>query len=408
MLLLLVTILSYQCVRTQTVNTKAASLEVNCGCQCSSLTFRDKYNRIQGNCKTSDNTGAQWCYTTRGSTCEDLKSSTRYGRRGVTWSYQACSTPSLHSNECAGYGSTTGNLQHCRQGQTCYTGVIKAASLEVNCGCQCSSLTFRDKYNRIQGNCKTSDNTGAQWCYTEPGSTCEDLQRSTRFGAQGRTWSYQACSTPSIHSSQCSGFGGFGGNNGGFSGNNGGFGEHNGGFGGNNGGIGSQNSGFSGNNLGFSGNNGGFSGFGSNNGGFGGHNEGFGGTNGGFGGTNHGFSGNNVGFNGNNGAFGGNNGGLSGNNGYSGSNSGAGSGSIANCRNGQSCHVGSDTGYSNAALTSILQAGNGDSEGSEIGQQSIEQFNPYSAGSNDGSNNGRSGLQGRKYGRDRVRFGGRG
>merc|ERR1712115_421722 len=249
----------------------------------------------------------------------------------------------------------------------------KAASTRVNCGCQCSSLTFRDKYNRIQGNCKTSDNTGAQWCYTEPGSTCEDLQRSIRFGAQGRTWSYQACSTPSIHSSQCSGFGGFGGNNGGFSGNN----------------------------LGFSGNNGGFSGFGSNNGGFGGHNEGFGGTN-------HGFSGNNVGFNGNNGAFGGNNGGLSGNNGYSGSNSGAGSGSIANCRNGQSCHVGSDTGYSNAALTSILQAGNGDSEGSEIGQQSIEQFNPYSAGSNDGSNNGRSGLQGRKYGRDRVRFGGRG
>merc|ERR1712177_59057 len=158
----------------------------------------------------------------------------------------------------------------------------KAASTRVNCGCQCSSLTFRDKYNRIQGNCKTSDNTGAQWCYTEPGSTCEDLQRSTRFGAQGRTWSYQACSTPSIHSSQCSGFGGFGGNNGG---------------------IGSQNSGFSGNNLGFSGNNGGFSGFGSNNGGFGGHN-------GGFGGTNHGFSGNNVGFNGNNGAFGGNNGGL--------------------------------------------------------------------------------------------------
>merc|ERR1712177_76702 len=127
----------------------------------------------------------------------------------------------------------------------------KAASTRVNCGCQCSSLTFRDKYNRIQGNCKTSDNTGAQWCYTEHGSTCEDLQRSIRFGAQGRTWSYQACSTPSIHSSQCSGFGGFGGNNGGFSGNNG----NSGGFGGNNGGFGGHNSGLSSNNGGFGGHN---------------------------------------------------------------------------------------------------------------------------------------------------------
>merc|ERR1712177_133838 len=153
----------------------------------------------------------------------------------------------------------------------------KAASTRVNCGCQCSSLTFRDKYNRIQGNCKTSDNTGAQWCYTEPGSTCEDLQRSTRFGAQGRTWSYQACSTPSIHSSQCTGFGGFGGNNGGFGGNNGGFGGNSGAFGGSNSGFG-----------------------GHNNGGFGGNSGGFGGNNGGFGGHNSGLSSNNAGFNGNN------------------------------------------------------------------------------------------------------------
>merc|ERR1712177_142147 len=177
----------------------------------------------------------------------------------------------------------------------------KAASTRVNCGCQCSSLTFRDKYNRIQGNCKTSDNTGAQWCYTEPGSTCEDLQRSTRFGAQGRTWSYQACSTPSIHSSQCSGFGGFGGNNGGFGGNSGGFGGFNGnsvGFGGNNGGFGGHNSGLSSNNAGFNGNNGGSSG---HNGGFGGNNGGFNGNNGEFSGHTGGFSGNNAGVIGNNG-----------------------------------------------------------------------------------------------------------
>merc|ERR1712033_50163 len=133
----------------------------------------------------------------------------------------------------------------------------KAASFRVNCNCQCSDLTFRDKFNRIQGNCKTADNTGAQWCYTEYGSTCEDQQRSQRFGHQGKTWSYQACSTPPRHSPQCNGFGGGGG---GFGGNNGGFNNNNGGFGGNNGGFGGNNGGFNnGNNGGFNnGNNGGF------------------------------------------------------------------------------------------------------------------------------------------------------
>merc|ERR1712115_666381 len=195
----------------------------------------------------------------------------------------------------------------------------KAASTRVNCGCQCSSLTFRDKYNRIQGNCKTSDNTGAQWCYTEPGSTCEDLQRSTRFGAQGSTWSYQACSTPSIHSSQCTGFGGFGGNSGGFGGTNGGFGGNNGGLGGHNGGFGGNNGGFGGNNGGIGGHNGGL---GSNNGGFGGNNGGFGGNNGGSTGHNGGFGGNNGGFGGHTGGFGGNNDGFSGHNGgFTGNNS---------------------------------------------------------------------------------------
>merc|ERR1712112_92988 len=88
--------------------------------------------------------------------------------------------------------------------------------------------TFRDKYNRVQGNCKTADNTGAQWCYTEYGSTCEDQQRSTRFGRQGKTWSYQACSTPSIYSAQCAGYNG--GNNAGLPTgqyNNGGFNPYN-------------------------------------------------------------------------------------------------------------------------------------------------------------------------------------
>merc|ERR1711936_313179 len=83
----------------------------------------------------------------------------------------------------------------------------KAASTYVNCDCQCSSLTFQDKFGRIQGNCKSADNTGALWCYVDSRSPCLDKQRSVRFSQSGHAWSYQACSTPPRHSAQCSGFG---------------------------------------------------------------------------------------------------------------------------------------------------------------------------------------------------------
>merc|ERR1712228_596391 len=98
----------------------------------------------------------------------------------------------------------------------------KAASPYTNCGCQCSSLTFRDKSGRVQGNCKTADHTGAQWCYVDTSvpSTCQDLSyTSVRF--PGKPWSYEACATPACGYNN----GGF--NNGGF--NNGGF--SNGGYG---------------------------------------------------------------------------------------------------------------------------------------------------------------------------------
>merc|ERR1712038_256168 len=125
----------------------------------------------------------------------------------------------------------------------------KAASPYTNCGCQCSSLTFRDKSGRVQGNCKSADHTGAQWCHVDTSvpSTCQDLSyTSVRF--PGKPWSYEACATPAC-----------GYNNGGF--NNGGF--RNGGY--NNGGF--NNGGFSnGGNGGF--NNGGFNNGGHNNGGF--------------------------------------------------------------------------------------------------------------------------------------------
>merc|ERR1712128_288959 len=101
-----------------------------------------------------------------------------------------------------------------------------AASPYTNCGCQCSNLTFKDKYGKTNGNCKSVDHTGAQWCYVDPNqsSSCQDLSyTSTRF--PGKPWSYEACATPAC-----------GNNNGGY--NNGGYnngGSSNGGY--NNGGY---------------------------------------------------------------------------------------------------------------------------------------------------------------------------
>merc|ERR1712115_225253 len=80
--------------------------------------------------------------------------------------------------------------------------VTKAASPYTNCGCQCSSLTFLDSSNIIQGNCNTVDSTGAQWCYVDSSlSTCQDLVPSSRF--PHNPWSYQACATPPIDSPAC-------------------------------------------------------------------------------------------------------------------------------------------------------------------------------------------------------------
>merc|ERR1712102_83723 len=71
----------------------------------------------------------------------------------------------------------------------------KAASPLINCGCQCSSLTFRDANGVVQGNCLTVDSTGAQWCYVDQAySSCQDLVPSKRF--PNNPWSYEACATP--------------------------------------------------------------------------------------------------------------------------------------------------------------------------------------------------------------------
>ena len=78
----------------------------------------------------------------------------------------------------------------------------KAASSLINCGCQCSSITFLDSAGVEQGNCKTVDGTGAQWCYVDStASTCQDLVPSERF--PHNPWSYEACATPPEGSALC-------------------------------------------------------------------------------------------------------------------------------------------------------------------------------------------------------------
>uniref|UniRef100_A0A0K2V166 Uncharacterized protein n=1 Tax=Lepeophtheirus salmonis TaxID=72036 RepID=A0A0K2V166_LEPSM len=83
--------------------------------------------------------------------------------------------------------------------------VLKAAAPANNvrdCFCQCSSLSFRDKNNRVNGNCRTTFN-GGQWCYITDEAArngdCPDSNPSTRF--PGKKWSYFSCATPSTR--QC-------------------------------------------------------------------------------------------------------------------------------------------------------------------------------------------------------------
>merc|ERR1712177_58294 len=78
----------------------------------------------------------------------------------------------------------------------------KAASSLINCGCQCSSITFLDSAGVEQGNCKTVDGTGAQWCYVDHlPSSCQDMVPSERF--PNNPWSYGACATPPEGSALC-------------------------------------------------------------------------------------------------------------------------------------------------------------------------------------------------------------
>ena len=159
--------------------------------------------------------------------------------------------------------------------------LVRAASRTVNCGCQCSNTVFKDKYGKVNGNCVSTDKTGAVWCYVDPSSysSCSDLQKSERFN---KYWSYEACATPALDSYEC--------RNGGFNGGYNGLGN------GYNGGSNGFNNGYNGGSSGFnSGYNGGSSGFNNGyNGGSSGFNNGY---NGGSSGFNNGYNGGSSGFN---------------------------------------------------------------------------------------------------------------
>merc|ERR1711913_60210 len=68
----------------------------------------------------------------------------------------------------------------------------EASFAEPNFGCQCNSYIFRDENGQVHGNCRSTRN-GAQWCFVNPGSSCQDTGPSPF----GRPWSYEACATPS-------------------------------------------------------------------------------------------------------------------------------------------------------------------------------------------------------------------
>ena len=109
---------------------------------------------------------------------------------------------------------------------------LKAASTLVNCGCQCSrfafsfilmldmlsqkfqfpifsgcktfsSLTFLDSGGQVQGNCLTVDSTGARWCYTSHGSTCQVGAIKANYPLtiiplSPRTWHHPLGSQPTL------------------------------------------------------------------------------------------------------------------------------------------------------------------------------------------------------------------
>merc|ERR1711965_737754 len=174
-------------LKTSDTNTKAASPYTNCGCQCSNLQFRDKYNKRQGNCESADHTGAKWCYVDPSqTTCQDLSyTSKRFP--GTPWSYEACATPACGGYNNGGYnngGSINGGYNN---GGYNNGGSINGGYGSSNCrGTKCGSGSISGGYNNggsIGGSTSGGFNNGGYGSSNCRGTKCGSGYNSGSFGS---------------------------------------------------------------------------------------------------------------------------------------------------------------------------------------------------------------------------------
>merc|ERR1719153_1712452 len=87
------------------------------------------------------------------------------------------------NNNCGNCGNCGGNFIGGSSSSGGYNSVSR---------CQCTSQTFYNN-GKVQGNCRSRDETGRLWCYTTGwNSGCGDLRSSSRY--PNNPWSYNACS----------------------------------------------------------------------------------------------------------------------------------------------------------------------------------------------------------------------
>merc|ERR1719431_1982913 len=87
------------------------------------------------------------------------------------------------NNNCGNCGNCGGNF---------IGGSSSSGGYNSGSRCQCTSQTFYSN-GKVQGNCRSRDETGRVWCYTTGwNSGCGDLHSSSRY--PNNPWSYNACS----------------------------------------------------------------------------------------------------------------------------------------------------------------------------------------------------------------------
>merc|ERR1711892_1159104 len=183
---------------------RAPSAEVNYGCQCSNLVYRDENKKVHGNCESLDS-DAEWCFVGAGSTCQDIQTTQRGPYTNKGWSYEACATPADPTNPkpvkpviptptpsppTPSPPTPPPSTGDCPNGWKLFE--TRAPSAVTNCGCKCSNLMCEDNDGKVHGNCKSAK-SGAQWCFVEAGGSCQDIQSSDT-----KDWSWEACAAPSV------------------------------------------------------------------------------------------------------------------------------------------------------------------------------------------------------------------